>query len=55
MSTSPMLEWTIYIAGQKWKERGRDKVVGLAIFDVKKLQQKLFCEGLKHWMYRKWI
>jgi hypothetical protein len=39
--TSLVLEWTIYIAGQKWKDRdrGRGEVVSLAIFDVKKLRQ----------------
>ncbi|OBT94396.1 hypothetical protein VE01_07775 [Pseudogymnoascus verrucosus] len=38
VSMSPILEWTIHTAGQKWIHRGQDEV-GLAIFDVKKLQQ----------------
>lgn len=39
VSTSPILEWAIHTAGQKWKDRGQSEVVGLAIFDIKKLRQ----------------
>ena len=39
VSTSPILEWTIHTAGQKCNARDGDEVVGLAIFDVKKLRQ----------------
>lgn len=37
MTMSLVLEWTIHTAGQKWKGRDADEVVGLAIFDVTKL------------------
>ena len=39
VSTSPILEWTIHKAGQKWKEKSGDEVVGLAVFDIKKMRQ----------------
>lgn len=41
LSTSSNLEWTIHVAGQKWRDRSynTDEAVGLAIFDVKKLRQ----------------
>jgi hypothetical protein len=39
LSASLILEWTIHTAGQKWNARGGGEVVGLAIFDVKKLRE----------------
>lgn len=36
---SLILEWAIYTVGKKSKDRVQNEVVGLAIFDVKKLQQ----------------
>jgi len=39
VSTSPILEWAIHTAGQMSKDTGWNEVVGLAIFDVKKLRQ----------------
>jgi len=39
VSMSPVLESTIHTVGQKWKEKGQGEAVGLAIFDVRKLQQ----------------
>ncbi|OBT40524.1 hypothetical protein VE00_09006 [Pseudogymnoascus sp. WSF 3629] len=39
VSVSPILEWTIHTAGRKWCDRREDEVVGLVIFDVKKLRQ----------------
>jgi len=41
VSMSPVLEWTLHTTGQKWRDANRDRgsVVGLAIFDVHKLQR----------------
>jgi hypothetical protein len=40
VSMSPILEWTIHTAGKKERNTTQDEVVGLAVFDVKKLRQK---------------
>lgn len=41
LSLSPILEWTLHKTGQKWRDSTEDDdtSVGLAIVDVKKLQQ----------------
>ncbi len=39
LSMSPILEWTVHTTGQKWKESTAEEIVGLAVFDVRRLRK----------------